>query len=158
MKTLRTPDRRFENLPGYDFEPHYVDIDGLRMHYVDEGPREANPVLLMHGEPSWSYLYRHMIPPLAAAGLRVLAPDLIGFGRSDKPTKKTEDWIACHTGCGISTLAHLMQVVPIYPGYPQRGLSTIRLQGDSSPGREIPHARNDESRILDDIQDSISMA
>ena len=88
MKSVRTPDRRFEALPGYNFEPHYVEIDGLRMHYVDEGPRNASPVLLLHGEPSWSYLYRHMIPPLANAGLRVVAPDLIGFGRSDKPTKK----------------------------------------------------------------------
>jgi haloalkane dehalogenase len=100
MQTLRTPDERFENLPGYDFLPHYVDIDGLRMHYVDEGPREGPVVLLLHGEPSWSYLYRHMIPPLAAGGLRVVAPDLIGFGRSDKPASKSAysyaghvDWI-----------------------------------------------------------------
>ena len=86
MKSLRTPDDRFIDLPGYDFAPHYVDIDGLRMHYVDEGPAEADPVLLLHGEPSWSYLYRKMIPVLAAAGHRVIAPDLIGFGKSDKPT------------------------------------------------------------------------
>ena len=85
MKSLRTPDDRFIDLPGYDFAPHYVDIDGLRMHYVDEGPAEADPVLLLHGEPSWSYLYRKMIPVLAAAGHRVIAPDLIGFGKSDKP-------------------------------------------------------------------------
>ena len=90
MKTIRTPERAFEDLPGYTFDPHYVDIDGMRMHYVDEGPPDADPVLLLHGEPSWSYLYRHMIPPLAAAGLRVIAPDLIGFGRSDKPTKKSD--------------------------------------------------------------------
>ena len=88
MKALRTPDARFENLPGYDFEPHYVDIDELRMHYVDEGPRDGNVVLLLHGEPSWSYLYRHMIPPLRDAGFRVIAPDLIGFGKSDKPVDK----------------------------------------------------------------------
>jgi haloalkane dehalogenase len=86
MEALRTPDDRFIGLPGYDFSPHYVDIDGLRMHYVDEGPAEADPVLLLHGEPSWSYLYRKMIPVLAAAGHRVVAPDLIGFGKSDKPT------------------------------------------------------------------------
>jgi pimeloyl-ACP methyl ester carboxylesterase len=85
MKALRTPDARFENLPGYDFEPHYLEIDALRVHYVDEGPADAAPVLLLHGEPSWSYLYRKMIPPLAAAGHRVIAPDLIGFGKSDKP-------------------------------------------------------------------------
>ena len=86
MNFLRTPESRFENLSGYDFAPRYVDIDGLRMHYVDEGPAEADPVLLLHGEPSWSYLYRKMIPVLAAAGHRVVAPDLIGFGKSDKPT------------------------------------------------------------------------
>ena len=88
MQILRTPDEQFASLPGYPFTPNYVDIDGLRMHYVDEGPRDGNVVLLLHGEPSWSYLYRHMIPPLAAAGLRVVAPDLIGFGKSDKPARK----------------------------------------------------------------------
>jgi haloalkane dehalogenase len=92
MKALRTPDERFANLPGYNFEPHYVDIpsgdgDTLRMHYVDEGPADANPVLLLHGEPSWCYLYRKMIPVLTAAGHRAVAPDLIGFGRSDKPAR-----------------------------------------------------------------------
>ena len=84
MDVLRTPDERFDNLPGYSFEPHYVDVDGLRMHYVDEGPRDAAPVLLLHGEPSWSYLYRKMIPVIVEAGSRAVAPDLIGFGRSDK--------------------------------------------------------------------------
>ena len=87
---LRTPDERFADLPGYDFEPHYVDIDGLRMHYVDEGPRDADPVLLMHGEPSWCYLYRKMIPIIVKAGHRVIAPDLIGFGRSDKLVKRSD--------------------------------------------------------------------
>lgn len=82
---LRTPEERFARLPGYAYAPHYVEVDGLRMHYVDVGPRRAAPVVLLHGEPTWSYLYRHMIEPLAAAGFRVLAPDLIGFGRSDKP-------------------------------------------------------------------------
>ena len=96
MKTLRTPDARFENLPGYDFEAHYVDVDGMRMHYVDEGPEDGVAVLLLHGEPSWSYLYRHMIPPLAAAGLRAIAPDLVGFGKSDKPTKKSDYSYAGH--------------------------------------------------------------
>lgn len=84
MEILRTPEERFRNLPGYSFEPRFVEIDGLRVHTVDEGPRDAPPVLLLHGEPSWSYLYRKMIPPLAAAGHRVIAPDLVGFGRSDK--------------------------------------------------------------------------
>lgn len=86
MDALRTPDERFNRLLDYPFEPHYIEVDGLRMHYVDEGPADAKPVLMMHGEPSWSYLYRHMIPICAAAGHRVIAPDLIGFGKSDKPT------------------------------------------------------------------------
>lgn len=79
---LRTPDHRFQNLPDFPYEPKYVDVEGLRMAYVEHG--DGNPILLLHGEPTWSYLYRHMIPPLARVG-RVIAPDLIGFGRSDKP-------------------------------------------------------------------------
>ena len=96
MQSIRTPDARFSNLPDYDFEPNYVDVGSLRMHYVDEGPRDAAPVVLLHGEPSWSYLYRHMIPPIAAAGLRVVAPDLIGFGKSDKPRNKKDYSFAGH--------------------------------------------------------------
>ena len=96
MKALRTADERFDRLPDYDFEAHYVDIDGLRMHYVDAGQRDGDVVLLLHGEPSWSYLYRHMIPPLAKAGLRVIAPDLIGFGKSDKPVRKSDYSFAIH--------------------------------------------------------------
>jgi haloalkane dehalogenase len=91
---FRTPDERFESLKDYPFEPHYLEVDSklgkLRVHYVDVGPRDGDPILLMHGEPSWSYLYRKMIPPLVAAGHRVIAPDLIGFGRSDKPAKRTD--------------------------------------------------------------------
>ena len=81
---LRTPDECFENLQSFPFEPTYADINGLRMHYLDEGQKEANPILLLHGEPSWSYLYRKRIPGLVAAGHRCIAPDLIGFGKSDK--------------------------------------------------------------------------
>ncbi len=98
MKTVRTPDERFEGLPDYDFEPHYANVDGLRMHYVDEGRDDGDPVLLLHGEPSWSYLYRYMIPPLVEAGLRVIAPDLIGFGKSDKPVDKSDYSYAGHVG------------------------------------------------------------
>jgi len=90
MEILRTPEERFSDLPGYSFEPHYVEVDGLRIHYVDEGPRDAEPVLMMHGEPSWSYLYRKMIPVITAAGNRALAPDLVGFGRSDKPARRED--------------------------------------------------------------------
>jgi haloalkane dehalogenase len=86
MEILRTPDERFDGLPGYPFAPHHVDVLGLRMHHVDEGT--GAPVLLLHGEPSWSYLYRKMIPPLVAAGFRAVAPDLIGFGKSDKPAAR----------------------------------------------------------------------
>lgn len=96
MEVLRTPDERFADLPGYPFSPHYLVVDDIRIHYVDEGPREAAPVLLMHGEPSWSYLYRTMIPPIAAAGHRVLAPDLVGFGRSDKPARREDYTYARH--------------------------------------------------------------
>ena len=85
MSVYRTPDNRFDRLPGFDFRPNYLDQDGLRMHYLDEG--EGDPVLLLHGEPTWSYLYRKMIPPLAA-GARCIAPDYFGFGRSDKPTER----------------------------------------------------------------------
>ena len=96
MKALRTPDERFVGLPDYPFAPNYVDIDGLQMHYVDEGPRDAPTVLMLHGEPSWSFLYRHMIPPIVAVGYRAVAPDLIGFGKSDKPTAKGDYSFAGH--------------------------------------------------------------
>ena len=119
MKALRTPDECFDSLPGYDFQPHYVhvaagdgSIDALRVHYLDEGPLEAasvdagssaadragpaEVVLLLHGEPSWSYLYRRMVPPLVAAGLRVITPDLVGFGRSDKPASRSDYTYARH--------------------------------------------------------------
>jgi haloalkane dehalogenase len=101
VDVLRTPDERFADLTGYPFEPHYAtidDLDGgeLRVHFLDEGDPEAPPVLLMHGEPSWSYLYRHMVPPLVAAGHRVVAPDLVGFGRSDKPTAPDDYSYARH--------------------------------------------------------------
>ncbi|MEQ1786118.1 MAG: haloalkane dehalogenase [Acidimicrobiales bacterium] len=101
MDALRTPDDRFADLPGYAFEPHYVDIpdeDGgtLRVHHIDEGDPDAPVVLLLHGEPSWSYLYRHMIPVLVDAGLRAIAPDLVGFGRSDKPAVRTDYTYARH--------------------------------------------------------------
>ncbi len=95
MDVLRTPDDRFSGLPGYDFQPNWTEVtadDGtaLRVHHVDEGPPDADPVLCLHGEPSWSYLYRRMVGPLVAAGHRVVAPDLVGFGRSDKPAARDD--------------------------------------------------------------------
>jgi haloalkane dehalogenase len=90
MKLLRTPDERFENLPEFPFEPNYIKVDDIRIHYIDEGPKPAETILLMHGEPSWSFLYRDMIPILVKAGYRTIAPDLVGFGRSDKPAKKSD--------------------------------------------------------------------
>jgi len=104
MKVLRTPDERFANLPGFNFEPHYVEVAGLRMHYVDEGPRDADPVLLLHGEPSWSYLYRKMIAVITRAGHRAVAPDFIGFGRSDKLARKEDYSYQMH----VDTLAALV--------------------------------------------------
>jgi haloalkane dehalogenase len=86
MDVFRTPDQRFEGLPGYDFEPHYAEVDGLRLHYVDEG--EGRPIVCFHGEPTWAYLYRKMLRPLVDGGYRVICPDFAGFGRSDKPTDR----------------------------------------------------------------------
>jgi haloalkane dehalogenase len=85
---FRTPDARFASLPGYDFAPHYAEIAGLRLHYVDEGPREGRPIVCFHGEPTWAFLYREMLPLLTGSGYRVICPDYAGFGRSDKPTDR----------------------------------------------------------------------
>ena len=86
----RTPEARFESLKDYPFTSHYLQIGDYRIHYLDEGPADAAPVLLLHGEPTWSYLYRKMIPILVAAGHRVIAPDLVGFGKSDKPASESD--------------------------------------------------------------------
>ncbi|MCX6396675.1 MAG: haloalkane dehalogenase [Propionibacteriales bacterium] len=103
LEVLRTPEARFDALPGFGFAPHYADVvaDGLaplRMHYLDEGPADGPVALLMHGQPTWSYLYRSVVPVLVDAGIRVIAPDLIGFGRSDKPTRGTDYTFARHIG------------------------------------------------------------
>ncbi len=102
-EVLRTPDHRFEALPDFPWAPRYTELDGLRVARVDEGPRDAPAVVLLHGEPSWSFLYRKMIPTLLDAGLRVVAPDLVGFGRSDKPAdpraytyQRHVDWLRAH--------------------------------------------------------------
>lgn len=112
MEILRTADERFEGLPDWPYLPRHVQVgagDGtpLRIVHVDEGPADAAPVLMLHGEPSWSYLYRHMIPPLVAAGHRVVAPDLVGFGRSDKPVDQAEYTYERHVGWMLQWLAEV---------------------------------------------------
>ena len=128
MDLLRTPDERFADLPGYPFEPHYAEVDGVRVHYVDEG--EGEPVLLMHGEPSWSYLYRKMVPVIAGAGLRAVAPDLVGFGRSDKPSRRDDytyqrhvDWMR-----GVVEAIGLRDITLV--GQDWGGLIGLRLVAD----------------------------
>lgn len=112
MKALRTPEDRFTGLKDYAFAPNYLNVDDteggqLRLHYLDEGPAGADPVLLMHGEPTWSYLYRHMIPRITAKGHRVIAPDLIGFGKSDKPTERGDYTYQRHVDWMTSVLEQL---------------------------------------------------
>ncbi len=136
MKTLRTPDERFTGLPGFDFAPNYVEISDseggtLRVHYLREGDPDAPVVLLMHGEPSWSYLYRKMIPVLVDAGLQVVAPDLVGFGRSDKPTERSDYTFARHVEWMRELLfdrLHLRAVTLVCQDW--GGLIGLRLVGE----------------------------
>jgi haloalkane dehalogenase len=109
MESLRTPDHRFADLPGWAFAPRYTETGGLRIHYVDEGPRDAAPVLLLHGEPSWSYLYRKMIPIVVAAGHRAVAPDLVGFGRSDKPVRREDYTYQRH----VDWMRHVLEALDL---------------------------------------------
>ena len=136
MDVIRTPDNRFENLPDYPFAPHYAlvpTIDNgrdseVRVHYLDEGPSDAAPVLLMHGEPSWSYLYRRMIPPLVEAGHRVIAPDLVGFGRSDKPMKQQDYTYARHVAWMSALVFDRLDLTDItFFGQDWGGLIGLRL-------------------------------
>jgi haloalkane dehalogenase len=138
MDFLRTPDDRFEGLAGYPFQTHYVDVgagDGsdtkLRVHYLDEGNGSGETVLLMHGEPSWSYLYRTMIPVLVAAGHRCIAPDLPGFGRSDKPTPRTEYTYERHVGWMREALFDQLDLRDLtLVGQDWGGLIGLRLVGE----------------------------
>ena len=114
MNVMRTPDERFQDLPDYPFAPHYLEWQGMRLHYIDEGPGTSGVALLMHGEPSWSFLYRRIIPPLVAAGFRCIAPDYIGFGKSDKVTD--DDWYVIERH--VESIRHLIE---------QLGLSDITL-------------------------------
>jgi pimeloyl-ACP methyl ester carboxylesterase len=111
IETLRTPDERFENLDGFPYTPHYVDDlpghEGLRMAFIDEGPKDAPVFLCLHGEPSWSYLYRRMIPIFLGTGARVIAPDLYGFGRSDKPVRQEDYSFTFHRNALLALIARL---------------------------------------------------
>ncbi|HKA92726.1 MAG TPA: haloalkane dehalogenase, partial [Acidimicrobiia bacterium] len=135
MEALRTRDERFTSLPEYPFAPHYLDVpDGeaatLRVHYVDEGPPDAEPVLLLHGEPSWSFLYRKMIPLITGAGLRAVAPDLVGFGRSDKPSKRADYTYQRHVEWMRSVLEGLgLRRVTLF-GQDWGGLIGLRLAAE----------------------------
>ena len=132
METLRTPDERFAALPDFPFAPHYVTVpDGaggeLRVHHLDEGPSDAPVILLMHGEPSWSFLYRTMIPVLVDAGLRAVAPDLVGFGRSDKPSKRTDYTYQRHVDWMTSWLEAVDLRDATFVGQDWGGLIGLRL-------------------------------
>ncbi|MGE0541293.1 MAG: haloalkane dehalogenase [Dehalococcoidia bacterium] len=158
MNTLRTPEHRFAGLPEFPYAPHYVEIpDGeggaLRVHYLDEGPADGQIVLLMHGEPSWSFLYRRMIPVLTGAGLRCIAPDLIGFGRSDKPAAPDGYTYERHVGWMASALFDALDLhdltlvgqdwgglvgLRLLAGYPDRFVRTVAANtglptGDGRP-------------------------
>ena len=133
METLRTPDERFADLPDFPYAPHYAEIsdqDGgtLRVHYLDEGPRDGAPVLLLHGEPVWSYLYRSVMPPLLAAGHRVIVPDQVGFGRSDKPTQKSDYTYARHVAWMSALIFNELNLEDItFFGQDWGGLIGLRL-------------------------------
>lgn len=140
MNILRTPDDRFAGLPEFPFQPHYTEVDDgeggmLRVHYLDEGSPDAAPVLLMHGEPSWCFLYRHMIPVLVSAGYRCIAPDLVGFGRSDKPDDPDDYSYARHVDWMTHALfGHLDLRNTTFFGQDWGGLIGLRLVA-ADPGR-----------------------
>jgi haloalkane dehalogenase len=132
MDVLRTPDEHFTDLPDFTFAPHYVEIPSgtgpsLRVHHLDEGDPSAPTVLLMHGEPSWCFLYRHMVPVLVDAGLRCVAPDLVGFGRSDKPAARTDYTYARHVAWMQATLDALALDDITLVGQDWGGLIGLRL-------------------------------
>ena len=152
MSVYRTPDERFEGLPDFPFEPHYLDQDGLRMHYLDEGV--GDPVLCLHGEPTWSYLYRKMIPTLAARA-RVVAPDYFGFGRSDKPTDI--GWYTFDRHC--ASIVRLVEELDLRStdarraglGRPDRPPSRGRAPGARRPARHPEHRPRRRARAERDV-------
>jgi len=158
MNVLRTPDDRFDGLENFSYQPHYQIIDDgeggeLRIHYVDEGARDGRVVLLMHGQPAWCYLYRHMIPLLIEAGFRVIAPDLVGFGRSDKPVQPSNYTYARHvawmsdwlTKLDLSDITVFFQDwgsligLRLVAAYPER-FSHVVLSNGGMPAGLIPEA------------------
>jgi len=162
MTVLRTPEDRFDDLPGFPFEPHYFEINDpdlgpLRIHYVDEGPAHGPVVLCLHGEPTWSYLYRKMIPVLAAAGFRTVAPDLVGFGRSDKPSERSDysyakhvrwmkDWVVAMGLCDVTLLGQdwggligLRMVAELPERFARFSLSNTGLPTGDHPVNEAFH-------------------
>jgi haloalkane dehalogenase len=130
---LRTPDERFAHLPDFDFKPHYKEVGGYRIHFLDEGPRDGQPILLLHGEPTWCYLYRKMIPPLAAAGYRCIVPDLVGFGRSDKPADRAVHTYKFH----VDEIAGLVAALDLknctFFGQDWGGLIGLRVVTENEP-------------------------
>ena len=136
MHTLRTPDDRFADLPDFPFAPHHVEVDDaeggrLRVHHLDEGPPDGPVVLLLHGEPSWGFLYRHMVPVLVDAGLRCVVPDLVGFGRSDKPADRADYSYARHVGWMREALFERLDLRDVtLVGQDWGGLIGLRLVGE----------------------------
>ncbi len=128
---LRTPDARFANLPDFPYQPNYVEIDSYRVHYVDAGPRSGEVILLLHGEPTWSYLYRKMIPVLTDAGYRTIAPDLIGFGRSDKPTEMDTHTYAFHVAAMTKFVGALGLENATFFGQDWGGLIGLRVVAEN---------------------------
>ena len=126
-EVVRTPDHHFENLSDYPFLPNYVDSLGYRIHYLDEGPKDGQVILLMHGQPSWSYLYRHMIPELTNAGFRVIAPDNVGFGKSDKPLKTSDHTYQMHIDVMSNFVEQLDLKGVTYFGQDWGGLIGLRI-------------------------------
>jgi haloalkane dehalogenase len=130
VRILRTPESRFSELKDFRFQSHFINLNGLRMHYLDEGPINARPVLLLHGVPTWSYLYRHMINKIADEGNRVIVPDLIGFGKSDKPESKTDHSYKSHIEWIKEFIKHLGLEGVIFFGQDWGSLLGLRIAAD----------------------------